>query len=133
MGWVGIPDGCETAAAAGGHRRVVPLFSAYIGRLGVFLTQQPHVDPILAGATNTSGGVLGKMISPQNLSIGATAIRTVRTGGRAAAADLPVVGPADRRGRLYRVAAGNRAGLHDPEPVRWTRPASVGRKPQAPK
>ncbi|MFD5097023.1 L-lactate permease [Amycolatopsis thailandensis] len=69
-----------------------PLFSAYIGWLGVFLTgsdastnslfgpmqvisaQQLHVDPILAGATNTSGGVMGKMISLQNLSIGATAI-----------------------------------------------------------
>ncbi|WP_410600091.1 L-lactate permease [Amycolatopsis sp. lyj-90] len=69
-----------------------PVFSAYIGWLGVFLTgsdastnslfgpmqvisaQQLGVDPILAGATNTSGGVMGKMISPQNLSIGATAI-----------------------------------------------------------
>ncbi|SDX08906.1 glycolate permease/lactate permease [Amycolatopsis xylanica] len=69
-----------------------PLFSAYIGWLGVFLTgsdastnslfgpmqvisaQQLHIDPVLAGATNTSGGVMGKMISPQNLSIGATAI-----------------------------------------------------------
>ncbi|MGH8922128.1 MAG: L-lactate permease, partial [Actinomycetes bacterium] len=63
-----------------------------IGWLGVFLTgsdastnslfgpmqvisaQQLDVNPILAGATNTSGGVMGKMISPQNLSIGATAI-----------------------------------------------------------
>lgn len=71
---------------------VFPLFSAYIGWLGVFLTgsdastnslfgpmqvisaQQLHIDPILAYATNTSGGVMGKMISPQNLSIGATAI-----------------------------------------------------------
>jgi lactate permease len=71
---------------------VFPLFSAYIGWLGVFLTgsdastnslfgpmqvisaQQLGVNPILAGATNTSGGVMGKMISPQNLSIGATAI-----------------------------------------------------------
>jgi lactate permease len=69
-----------------------PVFSAYIGWLGVFLTgsdastnslfgpmqvisaQQLHINPILAGATNTSGGVMGKMISPQNLSIGATAI-----------------------------------------------------------
>jgi lactate permease len=69
-----------------------PVFSAYIGWLGVFLTgsdastnslfgpmqvisaQQLHISPILAGATNTSGGVMGKMISPQNLSIGATAI-----------------------------------------------------------
>jgi lactate permease len=71
---------------------VFPLFSAYIGWLGVFLTgsdastnslfgpmqvisaQQLHLNPVLAGATNTSGGVMGKMISPQNLSIGATAI-----------------------------------------------------------
>ncbi|MGV9367281.1 L-lactate permease [Amycolatopsis sp. NPDC003731] len=71
---------------------VFPLFSAYIGWLGVFLTgsdastnslfgpmqvisaQQLGLNPILAGATNTSGGVMGKMISPQNLSIGATAI-----------------------------------------------------------
>ncbi|MFF4597195.1 L-lactate permease [Amycolatopsis sp. NPDC001319] len=69
-----------------------PIFSAYIGWLGVFLTgsdastnslfgpmqvisaQQLHLNPVLAGATNTSGGVMGKMISPQNLSIGATAI-----------------------------------------------------------
>jgi glycolate permease/lactate permease len=69
-----------------------PLFSAYIGWLGVFLTgsdasanslfgpmqvisaQQLHISPILAGATNTAGGVMAKMISPQNLSIGATAI-----------------------------------------------------------
>ena len=71
---------------------VFPLFSAYIGWLGVFLTgsdastnslfgpmqvisaQQLNLNPVLAGATNTSGGVMGKMISPQNLSIGATAI-----------------------------------------------------------
>jgi L-lactate permease len=71
---------------------VFPLFSAYIGWLGVFLTgsdastnslfgpmqvisaQQLHLSPVLAGATNTSGGVMGKMISPQNLAIGATAI-----------------------------------------------------------
>jgi glycolate permease/lactate permease len=71
---------------------VFPLFSAYIGWLGVFLTgsdastnslfgpmqvisaQQLSVDPTLAGATNTAGGVMGKMISPQNLAIGATAI-----------------------------------------------------------
>ncbi|RCV49064.1 L-lactate permease [Marinitenerispora sediminis] len=69
-----------------------PFFAAFVGWLGVFLTgsdassnslfgpmqvvsaQQLGVDPILAGAANTSGGVMGKMISPQNLSVGATAI-----------------------------------------------------------
>lgn len=69
-----------------------PLFSAFIGWLGVFLTgsdasanslfgpmqvisaQQLDIDPTLAGGTNSSGGVMGKMISPQNLAVGATAI-----------------------------------------------------------
>ncbi|APU16245.1 MULTISPECIES: L-lactate permease [Actinoalloteichus] len=69
-----------------------PLFSAFIGWLGVFLTgsdasanslfgpmqvisaQQLGIDPTLAGGTNSSGGVMGKMISPQNLAVGATAI-----------------------------------------------------------
>ncbi|PSK98468.1 glycolate permease/lactate permease [Murinocardiopsis flavida] len=69
-----------------------PFFAAYVGWLGVFLTgsdasanslfgpmqvisaQQLGVDPVLAGAANTSGGVMGKMISPQNLAVGATAI-----------------------------------------------------------
>ncbi|HLL40814.1 MAG TPA: lactate permease LctP family transporter [Rubrobacteraceae bacterium] len=69
-----------------------PFFSAFIGWLGVVLTgsdtsanslfgpmqtitaQQVGVEPALAGATNSSGGVMGKMISPQNLSVGAAAI-----------------------------------------------------------
>ncbi|MBI2954971.1 MAG: L-lactate permease [Chloroflexi bacterium] len=69
-----------------------PFFSAFIGWIGVFLTgsdtasnnlfgglqvtaaQQTGVSPILTSATNSSGGVCGKMISPQNLSIGAAAV-----------------------------------------------------------
>ncbi len=69
-----------------------PFFSAFIGWLGVVLTgsdtsanalfgpmqtitaQSLGVEPALAGATNSSGGVMGKMISPQNLSVGASAI-----------------------------------------------------------
>lgn len=72
-----------------------PFFSAFIGWLGVFLTgsdtsansifgpmqvitaQQVGVEPALAGATNSSGGVMGKMISPQNLTVGASAIGQV--------------------------------------------------------
>jgi glycolate permease/lactate permease len=90
MNYSGATQTLGLALAATGA--LFPLFSAYIGWLGVFLTgsdastnslfgpmqvisaQQLHIDPILAGATNTSGGVMGKMISPQNLSIGATAI-----------------------------------------------------------
>ncbi len=69
-----------------------PFFSAFIGWLGVVLSgsdtssnslfgpmqtitaQQLGIDPALAGATNSSGGVMGKMISPQNLTVGASAI-----------------------------------------------------------
>ena len=72
-----------------------PFFSAFIGWLGVVLTgsdtsanalfgpmqtitaQSVGVEPALAGATNSSGGVMGKMISPQNLSVGASAIGQV--------------------------------------------------------
>ena len=72
-----------------------PFFSAFIGWLGVVLTgsdtsanalfgpmqtitaQSLGVEPALAGATNSSGGVMGKMISPQNLSVGASAIGQV--------------------------------------------------------
>ena len=90
MNYSGATQTLGLAMAATGV--LFPLFSAYIGWLGVFLSgsdvssnslfgpmqtisaQQLHIDPVLAGATNTSGGVMGKMISPQNLSIGATAI-----------------------------------------------------------
>jgi lactate permease len=69
-----------------------PFFSAFIGWLGVVLSgsdtssnslfgpmqtitaQQLGIDPSLAGATNSSRGVMGKMISPQNLTVGASAI-----------------------------------------------------------
>ena len=72
-----------------------PFFSAFIGWLGVVLSgsdtssnslfgpmqtitaQQLGVEPALAGATNSSGGVMGKMISPQNLTVGASAIGQV--------------------------------------------------------
>jgi lactate permease len=76
-------------AGAGG---VLALFSSIIGWLGVAVTgsdtssnslfgvlqQQAasgaHLDPLLLTSANSSGGVLGKMISPQNLAIGAGAV-----------------------------------------------------------
>jgi lactate permease len=81
--------------AFAGTGLLFPFFSAFIGWLGVVLTgsdtsanalfgpmqtitaQQVGVEPALAGATNSSGGVMGKMISPQNLSVGASAINQV--------------------------------------------------------
>ena len=68
-----------------------PFFSVFIGWLGVALTgsdtssnalfanlqkvtaQQIGVSPNLTVGANSSGGVLGKMISPQNLAVGTSA------------------------------------------------------------
>jgi lactate permease len=76
-------------AGAGG---LLALFSAIIGWLGVAVTgsdtssnslfgvlqqqaaMKAGLDPLLLTATNSSGGVLGKMVSPQNLAIGAAAV-----------------------------------------------------------
>jgi glycolate permease/lactate permease len=76
-----------------------PFFSAFLGMIDVFLTgsdtssntlfgplqattaQVSGLDPVLTAATNSSGGVMGKMISPQNLSVGAAGVRVV--GGEA--------------------------------------------------
>src|SRR2546428_740248 len=88
-------------AKAGG---VFPFFSAVIGALGVFLTgsdtasntlfgpMQAHtaqqivigghpLNPILTAGTNSSGRVMGKMISPQNLSVGAAGVNRVGAEG----------------------------------------------------
>jgi L-lactate permease len=37
--------------------------------------------PVLMGATNSSAGVMGKMISPQNLSVGAAGVAAVGREG----------------------------------------------------
>jgi lactate permease len=76
-----------------------PFFSAFIGMLGVFLTgsdtssntlfgpmqaltgKLQHINPVLTAATNSSGGVMGKMISPQNLSVGAAGVNKVGAEG----------------------------------------------------
>lgn len=68
-----------------------PLFAPVLGWLGVFLTgsdtssnalfgklqqvtaQQIGVNPVLTVAANTSGGVVGKMISPQSIAVAAAA------------------------------------------------------------
>jgi lactate permease len=42
--------------------------------LQVTAAKSAGLDPTLLAASNSSGGVLGKMISPQNLAIGAAAV-----------------------------------------------------------
>ncbi len=68
-----------------------PFFAAYLGWLGVFLTgsdtasnalfgslqritaQQLHLNEILISATNSTGGVMGKMIDPQSIMVACAA------------------------------------------------------------
>ena len=42
--------------------------------LQVTAAKEAGLDPTLLAAANSCGGVLGKMISPQNLAIGAAAV-----------------------------------------------------------
>ena len=53
--------------------------NSLFGALQVAAAKQSHLSPVLLAAANSSGGVLAKMISPQNLAIGAAA---VGLGGR---------------------------------------------------
>lgn len=82
-----------TALAATGT--LFPFFSPMLGWLGVFLTgsdtssnalfcklqsssaEAIGVDPVITVSANASGGVTGKMISPQSIAIGAAAVGLV--------------------------------------------------------
>ncbi len=44
--------------------------NALFGNLQVVAANQLHFNPVLLAATNSSGGVMGKMVSPQNLATG---------------------------------------------------------------
>ena len=78
LGWIGVAvTGSDTSA------------NALFGALQVQTAAQAGLDPVLLAAANSSGGVLGKMISPQNLAIAASA-----------------VGLAGREGDLFRKVVG---------------------------
>jgi len=97
MNYSGMTSSMALALAATGW--LFPFFSAWLGMLGVFLTgsdtssntlfgplqattaKVSGLDPILMGATNSSAGVMGKMISPQNLSVGAAGVGAVGREG----------------------------------------------------
>ena len=68
LGWLGVAvTGSDTSA------------NSLFGSLQVAAARTAGLDPILLASANSSGGVLGKMISPQNLAIAAAA---VGMGGR---------------------------------------------------
>jgi len=63
LGWFGTAvTGSDTSS------------NSLFGLLQVSAAQHTGMSPLLAAAGNTSGGVLGKMLSPQNLAIGASAV-----------------------------------------------------------
>ena len=63
LGWIGVAvTGSDTSA------------NALFGALQVQTAVEAGLDPVLLAAANTSGGVLGKMVSPQNLAIAASAV-----------------------------------------------------------
>lgn len=87
------------AAALAGVGVVFPLISSYLGWVACFLTgsdtssnilfgnlqvaaaQQLHLNPVLLAASNSSGAVAGKMISPQNISVGVTTVGLIGQEG----------------------------------------------------
>jgi lactate permease len=59
LGWVAVAlSGSDTSG------------NALFGNLQVVAAKQLDLNPVLFAATNSSGGVMGKMISPQNIATG---------------------------------------------------------------
>ncbi len=59
LGWLAVSlSGSDTSG------------NALFGNLQVVAAKQLNLDPVLFAATNSSGGVMGKMISPQNIATG---------------------------------------------------------------
>ena len=78
LGWLGVSvTGSDTSS------------NALFGALQVQTAAKAGLDPVLLAASNSSGGVMGKMISPQNLAIAAAA-----------------VGMAGREGEIFRKVLG---------------------------
>lgn len=89
MNYSGATGTLGLAFAATG--KLFPFFGALLGWMGVFLTgsdtsanalfgslqavtaQKLHLSPVLMAAANSSGGVMGKMISLQNIAVAAAA------------------------------------------------------------
>jgi lactate permease len=64
LGWLGVAvTGSDTSS------------NSLFGALQVTAANQAGLSPVLMAASNSSGGVLGKMISPQNLAIAAAAVK----------------------------------------------------------
>ncbi len=71
LGWVAcFLSGSDTAS------------NLLFGNLQVAAAHQLHLNPLLLAATNSSGAVAGKMISPQNIAIGVTTVKLIGHEGK---------------------------------------------------
>ncbi|GAB3199594.1 L-lactate permease [Nocardioides hungaricus] len=70
IGWIGVAiTGSDTSS------------NSLFGVLQVTAAGQAGIDPVLTAAANSSGGVLGKMLSPQNLAVAVAATGMVGREG----------------------------------------------------
>ena len=70
LGWIAcFLSGSDTAS------------NLLFGNLLVAAAHQVGVSPVLMAATNSSGAVTGKMISPQNIAVGVTTVGLVGKEG----------------------------------------------------
>lgn len=70
LGWIGVAiTGSDTSA------------NSLFGLLQVTAAQQAGLSPVLMAASNSSGGVMGKMVSPQNLAVAAAAVGMMNKEG----------------------------------------------------
>ena len=78
LGWIAVMlSGSDTSG------------NALFGNLQVVAANQLGLNPVLIAATNSSGGVMGKMISPQNLTTGASVTALKGQEGRIFARTFP--------------------------------------------
>jgi lactate permease len=70
IGWVGV-------VVTGSDNSTNALF----GHLQVVAARATGLSPVLLAAANTTGGVLGKMLSPQSIAIGAAAVGLIGREG----------------------------------------------------
>ncbi len=71
LGWIAVMlSGSDTSG------------NALFGNLQTVAARQLNLNPILFAATNSSGGVMGKMISPQNIATGVSVVGMVGQEGK---------------------------------------------------
>src|SRR5581483_9440377 len=71
LGWLGVAlTGSDTAS------------NALFGSLQRITAEQLHIDPILMGAANSAGGVMGKMIDAQSIVVATAATGQVGNEGK---------------------------------------------------